>query len=183
MAKKINIVGKKAERIQNTGPSLPRIKPSEFAAAIGAEPCGEPHSERLDPISLLALGNELLKRLRSTGGRPSLEGATEQCKVPLRPEDAKALEEIGKAIEQETDARPSLGQIASVILKLHLDLLRKQGQTTQDLMVQLSGNETEKVASVTTVKELVEEQLKPVWQELNRMKKDLAAVTRSNAEQ
>jgi hypothetical protein len=132
MAKKINIVGKKAEQIQNTGPSLPRIEPSEFAAAIGAEPCGEPHSERLDPISLLALGNELLKRLRSTGGRPSLEGATELCKVPLRPEDVKALEEISKAIEQETDARPSLGQIASVILKSHLDLLRKQGETTEE---------------------------------------------------
>lgn len=41
MAKKINIVGKKAERIRNTGPSLPRIESSEFAATIGAEPCGE----------------------------------------------------------------------------------------------------------------------------------------------
>jgi hypothetical protein len=75
MAKKINIVGKKAERIHSTGPSLPRIGPSEFAAALGAEPCDERHSEHLDPISLLALGNELIKRLRSTGA--SLEGATE----------------------------------------------------------------------------------------------------------
>src|SRR5438132_3821559 len=111
MAKKINIVGKKAERIRNTGPSLPRIKPAEFAAALGAEPCGEPHSKNLDPISLLALGNELLKRLRSTGGRPSLEGATEQCKVPLSRQDMAALEEITNTIQQKTDTKPSLGQI------------------------------------------------------------------------
>jgi hypothetical protein len=182
MAKKINIVGKRAERIQNTGPSLPRIEPSEFAGALGAEPCGEPHFEHLDPISLLALGNELLKRLRSTGGRPSLEGATEQCKVPLRPEDMKALEEIAKAIEQETDSRPSLGQIASVILKLHLELLRNRAQTAHAEINKLSANEREHGLSPTVVKELVEEQLKPVWEELNRMKKDLAAVTRSNAE-
>jgi hypothetical protein len=121
MAKKINIVGKKAERIRNTGPSLPRIEPSEFAAGIGAEPCGEPHSKNLDPISLLALGNELLKRLRSTGGRPSLEGATEQCKVPLRPEDMAALQEMQKAIEQKTGTKPSIGQVASIILRTRLD--------------------------------------------------------------
>src|SRR5262249_7543582 len=120
MAKKINIVGKKAERIRNTGPSLPRIEPSEFAAAIGAEPCGERHSKHLDPISLLALGNELLKRLRSTGGRPSLEGATEQCKVPLRPEDMAALERMQKSIEKETGKKPSVGQLASQILRDYL---------------------------------------------------------------
>jgi hypothetical protein len=173
-------MGKKAERIHNTGPSLPRIEPSELAAAIGAAPCGEEHLKHLDPVALLALGNELLKRLRSTGGRPSLEGATEQCKVPLRPEDMKALEEIAKAVEQETDVRPSLGQIASVILKLHLDLLRTQGQTTQELMVQASKIEGEEVASLNTVKELVEERLKPVWEELNRLKKQLADGTRGN---
>src|SRR5260370_14359487 len=92
MAKKINIVGKKAERIHSTGLSLSRIEPCEFAAALGAEPCDERHSEHLDPISLHALGNELLKRLRSTGA--SLEGATEQCKVPLRPEDMVALRRL-----------------------------------------------------------------------------------------
>jgi hypothetical protein len=136
MAKKINIVGKKAERIQNTGPSLPRIEPSEFAAALGAEPCGEAHSEHLDPISLLALGNELLKRLRSTGGRPSLEGATEQCKVPLRPEDIAALEQMQKAIEKETGTRPSIGQLASVILRRHLDAIKNASVDSGDDPIQ-----------------------------------------------
>lgn len=181
MAKKINTVGKKAERIHNTGPSLPRIEPSEFAASIGAEPCGERHSKHLDPISLLALGNELLKRLRSTGGRPSLEGATEQCKVPLRPEDMVALEEITNAIQQKTDSKPSLGQIASVILRIHLDLLKGRSATLRDELGKLptdegktSKDEAEQGLSLSAVTDLVEEQLKPVWEELNRMKKELS---------
>ncbi len=181
MAKKINIVGKKAERIHNTGPSLPRIEPAEFAAALGAEPCGQPHSKHLDPISLLALGDELLKRLRSTGGRPALEGATEQCKVPLRPEDVSALEEITKAIELETNARPSLGQTASVILRMHLDLLKGRTRTSQNEMekpstdeVKSSKDEADLGLSLSAVENLVEEQLKPVWEELNRMKKELS---------
>src|SRR5260370_12565202 len=99
MAKKINIVGKALERIDITGRALPRVEPAEFAAALGAEPCGERRSKHLDLISLGELGNELLKRLRSTGGRPALEGATERCKVPLSPEDVAALATIIDDIE------------------------------------------------------------------------------------
>jgi hypothetical protein len=124
MAKKSNIVGKALERIGITGPALPRIEPNAFAAALGAEACGERHAKHLDLISLGELGNELIKRLRSTGGRPSLEGATERCKVPLSPSDVAALERIVDAIEAKTGTRPALGQIASVILRAHLELLK-----------------------------------------------------------
>jgi hypothetical protein len=124
MAKKINIVGKALKRIEITGRALPRIEPAEFAAALGAKPCGDRRSEHLDLISLGELGNELIKRLRSTGGRPSLEGATERCKVPLSPGDVAGLEQIIDAIEAKTGTRPALGQIASVILRIHLDSLK-----------------------------------------------------------
>jgi len=36
---------------------------------------------------MTCLGNELIKRLHSTGGRPALEGTIERCKVPLTPDD------------------------------------------------------------------------------------------------
>ena len=124
MTKKVNIVGKSLEQIESTGRDLPRVEPAEFAAALGAEPCGERHSAHLDLISLGELGNELIRRLRSTGGRPSLEGATERCKVPLSPGDIADLEQIINAIEAKTGTRPALGQIASVILRIHLDMLR-----------------------------------------------------------
>jgi hypothetical protein len=124
MAKKINIVGKALNRVETTGPALPRVEPAEFADALGAEPCGKRRSKHLDLISLGELGNELIKRLRSTGGRPSLEGATERCKVPLSPGDIADLEQIIEVIEAKTGTRPALGQIASVILRVHLDTLR-----------------------------------------------------------
>jgi hypothetical protein len=124
MARKSNIVGKALERIDITGPALPRVEPAEFASALGAEACDEHHAKHLDLISLGELGNELIKRLRSTGGRPSLAGATQRCKVPLSPGDVADLEQIINAIEAKTGTRPALGQIASVILRAHLDLLK-----------------------------------------------------------
>ena len=130
MTKKINIVGKALERLNITGPALPRMEPDEFAVALGAEPFAEPRTKLLDLISLGELGNTLIKRLRSTGGRPALAGATERCKVPLTPDDVAKLEEIIAVMEAETGKRPALGQIASVILSIHLDSLRIADEIT-----------------------------------------------------
>jgi hypothetical protein len=82
MAKKITTTGTPARRIEVTGKPQRRIEPAAFAAALGAEPCDEPHASNLDPVALAELGQELIKRLRSSGGRPALPDATERCKVP-----------------------------------------------------------------------------------------------------
>jgi hypothetical protein len=66
----------------------------------------------------------LIKRLRSTGGRPALEGATERFKVPLGPTDIRDLEKILAHLESETGMRPSLSQIAGIILRVHLDTIK-----------------------------------------------------------
>jgi hypothetical protein len=76
-AKKINVMGKPDRCIELTGRLHRRIEPEEFAAALGAEPVGEAHAPNLDPVSLAVLGSELIKRLRSSGGRPALADATE----------------------------------------------------------------------------------------------------------
>lgn len=120
MTKKIKITGKGADRINITGKALPHIEPAEFAAALGAEPCCVSMSGGLDAIAIGAIGQELLKRLRSTGGRPALEDADQICKVPLSAADVAALERIGEAIGEQTGTKPSLGQIASVILREQL---------------------------------------------------------------
>src|SRR5262249_25663182 len=61
-----------------------------------------------------------LRRLRSSGGRPALADATEICRVPLSPEDVKALENITGQIEQSTGTKPSSGQVVSVIVREYL---------------------------------------------------------------
>src|SRR5438552_16578840 len=120
MAKKVNITGAKPKRIRIVDKPQRRIEPAELAAALGAEACAERIGANLDPISLAELGTQLLRRLRSSGGRPALCDATEFCRVPLSAEDMKALEKISAQIEQKTGAKPSPGQIASIIVRDYL---------------------------------------------------------------
>ena len=124
MAKKMIVTGKPARRIEVSGKPQRRIEPDEFAAAVGVEPVGEAHAPNLDPVSLAALGSELIKRLRSSGGRPALADATEICRVPLSAEDLKSLERLVAQLEASSGARPSVGQLVSVIVRAHLQALK-----------------------------------------------------------
>jgi hypothetical protein len=130
MAKKINITGRQPKRIRVADKPQRRIEPAELAVALGAEPCAERIGDNLDLISLAELGAQLLRRLRSTGGRPALSDATEFCRVPLSAEDMKALERISAQVEQKTGANPSPGQIASIIVR---DYLRMEHSGSTEL--------------------------------------------------
>jgi hypothetical protein len=128
MSKKIIPNDKAVRRIEVTGKAKRRIEPEEFAAALGAESVGEVHISGLDPVSLAALGNELIKRLRSTGGRPALSDATEVCRVPLSADDLKALERITEQIAQTSGTKTSPGQVASTIVREYLTDGRKKSK-------------------------------------------------------
>jgi hypothetical protein len=106
--------------IRDVSVALPRIEPDEVAAALGAEPCRERLHSRLGPISLLAVRQELLRRLRSTGGRPALAGATRRVKIPLRDQQWQQLEELAAEVLGDGSA-PSAGQVAGVLLSLSLE--------------------------------------------------------------
>lgn len=129
MAKKVNLVGTPPKRVRVVDEPRRRIEPADLAAALGAEPCGERIGANLDPISLAEIGTELLRRLRSSGGRPALSDATDYCRVPLSAEDVKALEKITGQIEQKTGTKPSPGQVVSVIVR---DYLRTGSAKTQE---------------------------------------------------
>ena len=124
MAKKINIVGAKPKKIEVVDQPKRRIEPSELATALGANPTGEQAPGNLDPIALAELGTQLLSRLRSSGGRPALADATINCRVPLSAEDLQTLENMVAHIGASTGAKPSVGQLVSVIVRLHLKALR-----------------------------------------------------------
>jgi hypothetical protein len=125
MTEMIKTIGKKAARIKTTGRPLPRIAPAEFAAARGADPYRIDGPRADDPIALAAIGHELVKCLRSTGGRPALQDANEICKVPLSHADVAALENLTRAVEDSSGVKPSLGQVASAILRIHLHRPRR----------------------------------------------------------
>src|SRR3984893_18975391 len=124
MAKKITIVGAKPKKIEVVDRPKRRIDAAEFAAALGANPTGQQVRRDLDPLALAELGTQLLHRLRSSGGRPALADATVNCRVPLSAEDIKTLETMVAQIGVSTGANPSVGQLASVIVRLHLNALK-----------------------------------------------------------
>jgi hypothetical protein len=103
-----------------------RVEPFDLAKALGAAPRGLRIGGDLDPIALAELGTELIQRLRSSVGRPSLCNATEYCRVPLSPEDVAALEKIIGQIVASTGTKPSVGQLASVIVRNYLSGLESK---------------------------------------------------------
>jgi hypothetical protein len=180
MAKKIIVTGKPARRIEVTGKRQRRIEPEKLAAALGAEPLGEAHAPALDPISLAALGSELIKRLRSSGGRPALTDATEVCRVPLSAEDLKALEGITVEIEQSTGMKPSVGQVVGVIVR---DYLTRRPAKTAARATEEPKEASNSVASwlphlaeIASKASIVQQAAGAIEAAMEQIKKDIKAV-------
>ena len=106
-------------RIRDSGRTFPRIEASKVADALGAEPSDLTHDISAGPLSLFQVRLELLRRLQSTGGRPSLSGTSGRKKVPLSDNQWEELEEIASEVASP-GFFPSAGQIASVLLALSL---------------------------------------------------------------
>jgi len=111
--------GRPLRRIRDKGPALRRVSHTEVARELGAEDVGESPGPG-SPITLSGLYRELAERLRSTGGRPSLEGATRRQKVPLSDEEWSKLERIAQALGQ-LGSTTTPGQVASVLLHRALE--------------------------------------------------------------
>jgi hypothetical protein len=148
MTKRIRNIGPKEPIIRNTGPKMPRLEPSEVAAALGAEPMPVTLEEALGPITLAAVRAELVSRLQSTGGRPGLSETTRRAKIPLADQDWLDLEKMAAAISSPGCA-PSAGQVASVLLRMSIKSLAAQvaaeanSPLVQELAAQAASTSTE----------------------------------------
>ncbi len=107
---RLNVVEPKARR---------RIAVEEVEKGLGAErvasvpPGGS-------PMSAYVLRQELFRRLRSTGGRPGLDGADMKPKIPVRRSKWKKLVLLAKQVESD-GFHPTPAQLASVILDAGID--------------------------------------------------------------
>ncbi len=119
MTRKIIDTGAAYPRVRDVSPALPRVDPAAVAEALGAEATDVTRGRGGGPLSVFLLRAELEQRLRSSGGRPALEGASQRVKVPIAEQEWRQLEALAAAI---SDARftPSAGQVASVLLSLSL---------------------------------------------------------------
>ena len=120
MVKRIDVVGARPKKIEIVDRPKRRIDPAELAAALGANLIGPRTSGNLDPIDLAELGTQLLDRIRSGGDGPALENGIVNCRVPLSAADIKTLETMVARIGDTAGAKPSVGQLVSVIVHRYL---------------------------------------------------------------
>jgi hypothetical protein len=125
MASKVKITSRSLGAIRHVGAAARSIAPDEIAKGLGAEEIVLRENVQGAPISLHALRRELETRVRSTGGRPALEGATKVQKIPLKPEDWSRLEDLAARLSRK-GVSATAGQVASVLVHKQLDLLRSR---------------------------------------------------------
>ena len=136
-------------KLRTTEPTLPRIRDtgtnheivdaSIVEGALGAEQAGQRLENILAPITLFAVREELVKRLQSTGGRPSLAGTSRRAKIPLADKEWLELERLAAALSVPGFA-PSAGQVASVLLNLSVQSLSACNLETKPFLAQDISN-------------------------------------------
>lgn len=130
MASKLKITSRSAGTIRHAGAAFRSVGPDVIAKALGADEVVSKENVHGAPISLYALRRELETRVRSTGGRPSLEGATKIQKIPLKPEDWSRLEELAARLSRQ-GVSATASQVASVMVHRQLELLRSSPARSQ----------------------------------------------------
>lgn len=115
----IKTKGKTLPRVSVRGRVLDRVQGSVVADGLGAERTGTRASTHRGPMVLFSLRQALARRLRSTGGRPSL-GVKRRQKIPLDEADWQLLCNIAELLADD-GMNPTPGQVASELLrqKLH----------------------------------------------------------------
>ncbi len=119
MTTRIRTASRRAGSVKVTSPRGRKVSVEQVATALGASPVsGRVRAQ--SPGALLAVRQEILSRLSSSGGRPALAGTTRRQKIPLDDEDWDHLRQIAEALRDD-DVRPTAGQVASVLLHKALD--------------------------------------------------------------
>jgi hypothetical protein len=93
----------------------------EMARALGASRVVAVQTrDTQGPLGLLALGEEIRSRLRSSGGRPSDPRWTERRGIPFRREVWKQLTELAKQMSTE-DRTVTAAQLAALLIERGLE--------------------------------------------------------------
>jgi hypothetical protein len=129
MVKQIKITDKPARSINIKDKPARSIDPATVAKALGAEPVKTTGEIDGSPPALFGLRRALYQRLRSTGGRPSLEGAGERQKIPLIEGDWERLQKVAD-LSQSNGFRPTPAQVASILLHQILNEIEQQVETS-----------------------------------------------------
>ena len=121
-------------RLRNVS-ARPRLEQDEFRVAFAdARPFGQLPGDKSDPLSLAAIGEVVQRTLRSSGGRPALEGAdTVPMRVSLMHGDRAKIEMIASHVHPRT----SPAQMVAVLC--HLALAQIPEDQIADALSRLNG--------------------------------------------
>jgi hypothetical protein len=102
----------------------------------------------------------------------ALADATEICRVPLSAEDVKTLEGMVLQLETSSGAKPSVGQLVSVIVRAHLQGLH--AAPTSEAAAE--GVEPEPASVLkATLQQMTEDQVRPLREQVRRLESELHA--------
>ena len=119
MTKAIKPTGPKAARVESTSKPAERVAPHYVARELGAEHVMSMPATASPPV-LAELRRQIFGMVKSTGGRPGIEGAEHRQKIPMSSEDLARLEELAKQVADERSA-PTPGQVGALLLHGALD--------------------------------------------------------------
>lgn len=117
---RINDTGRTLGRVRDTAKALSAVDMSQVSAALGAHEVQVSRTIPREAVLLGTLRSELLPRLKSSGGRPGLRGATRRQKIPVEPADWVRLNRAARRLSRAWGRSLTPGQLASQLLRQKL---------------------------------------------------------------
>jgi len=122
--KRIKLKSSDTRRVR-LAPSRSRSVDQELVRErLGAESVGQVSLDG-SPLSLGALRSELVRSLRSTGGRPALEGTERRQKIPMSELSWRSLQDLAEKLST-ADTAVTPGQVASRLLSSAIEALKSE---------------------------------------------------------
>jgi hypothetical protein len=108
------------DRFVDTSHKPPPIAVANVVSALGGRPVGMHLGNDKAPVALLAIREILLRRLRTTGGRPALSTSGPRQRVQVSAEDWQSIVDIASHLAVGRH-KASPAQVASVLIHLALE--------------------------------------------------------------
>ena len=115
-------VGPVGTRVRDTSPREPAMTVGEVAQAFDAHAMAIDMGSDDSPLWLFAVREQVVRRLRSPGGRTARHAAVATLQVPMSEHDIRLVERLAARAGGD-GPNPSPAQVAAVILRLALERL------------------------------------------------------------
>jgi hypothetical protein len=114
------VAGAARHRLVDASHKPPAIAVADVMTALGGRPLGIQQGDDNAPVALLAIRDSLMRRLRTTGGRPTLSESGPRQRVQVSAEDWRSIVDIASHLAVGRH-KASPAQVASVLIHLALE--------------------------------------------------------------